>query len=130
MKKGLFLILIILCFYACEPNVHVIPGVFHGIKDSIEFKVAPLEVKLGEEVNIAATHMEGDNKSVVVYSKSLDFSDTLITPFEIKKTMMEIGKHDIMFETLKIDSIGLETGDIEVNITVSSSTGTTIIVTE
>jgi hypothetical protein len=87
-------------------------------------------VKLGEEVNIAAFHMEGDNKSVVVYSKSLDFSDTLITPFEIKKMMMEIGKHDIMFETLKIDSIGLETGDIEVNITVSSSIGTTIIVTE
>ena len=125
MKKGLLLVLVILCFSACGPNVYVIPGTFHVIEEQLklELKVEPVNLKLGEEVTISASRTEGENKSLVVYSKSLGFSDTLTTPFAVKKIMTEIGIHDIMFETSNINP---DTLDIEV----FSSIGTTVNVTK
>ena len=128
MKKKLLLVLVILCFYACEPNVITLP--FHVISNSFELKIEPLELKLGEEVIISASHVEGENKPLVVYSKSLGFEDTLITPFVVKKKMTEVGKHDIMF-VAGVDTLEVNVeGDVDVDVDVSGHIGTSITVTE
>ena len=121
------MVLIILCFYACEPHVYVIFTPFHVIIESLklELKVEPVELRVEEEVTISASHTEGEAKSLVVYSESLGFRDTLLTPFVVKKIMTEVGEHDIMFET-SCTSIELDTLDIGI----LSSIGTKIIVTE
>lgn len=64
----------------------------------ITFKVSPTYLKSGETVRLEVSQVEGESVPVVLFSKSLDFEDSVMTPAVVEKIVIPVGRHDVGFK--------------------------------
>lgn len=111
-KEGLFAaILPVVClFTSCDEPSYTITEItnFRPVANGLQIKVSPTNVKLDKYVSIDAIHDDKDTVDVIISSKSLAFTDSIITsftnPYHTRMKMDRVGIHDLSF-TVKDTSI-------------------------
>ena len=64
----------------------------------ITFKVSPTYLKSGETVRMEVSQVDGESVPVVLFSKSLDFEESVMTPAVVEKIVIPVGRHDVGFK--------------------------------
>lgn len=63
----------------------------------ITFKVSPTYLKSGETVRLEVSQEDGEAVPVVLFSKSLDFEESVMTPAVVEKVVIPTGTHNVGF---------------------------------
>lgn len=63
----------------------------------ITFKVSPTYLKSGETVRLEVSQVDGEAVPLVLFSKSLDFEEPVMTPAVVEKVVIPTGSHDVGF---------------------------------
>lgn len=102
MKRLIYVlcVLALMGITACEPDngKWVVETSSETTVSGITFKVSPTYLKSGETVRLEVSQVDGESVPVVLFSKSLDFEESVMTPAVVEKIVIPEGSHDVGFK--------------------------------
>lgn len=88
----------LLFFTGCEYDKSILESSYETTVMGITFKVSPTYLKSGETVRLEVSQVEGESVPIVLFSKSLDFEEQVMTPAVVEKVVIPVGRHDVGFK--------------------------------